>query len=345
VRWSYQSTDFLYKVFGDSAAEDFYFYPDGFGTRVLTLTTGPKADYEITEFITMLPQSAYPLDVLPGRLIEELYLDGKTHDVTFPYHPAPTAKDGEILTLESDPRPKTPRVYRIFQEKRDPATPIYFSPRDIPSVQLTFKPFYDRGEIVTPGYWGNHWPLGRGATTGGAIDERINLSPAHISTFCWGLWSQGNRPEPLVTDEYPTLDALGHSRDMITRRWAWLIGKTDAPDAELLKWAESYSEPPSLKVQGARIDFPSYSAERRALRLIAESSSIDIELKPAKRTINPIFEFEDAPKTLSGVTLDGKALAPENYAWDGATLWMKADIGPSGGKIHMSFRQNDADRR
>ena len=35
VRWTYQSCDFNYKVWGDAAQEDFYFYPDGFGTRVL----------------------------------------------------------------------------------------------------------------------------------------------------------------------------------------------------------------------------------------------------------------------------------------------------------------------
>ena len=40
VRWTYQSTDFQYKVWGDLATEDFYFYPDGFGTRVLNLKTG-----------------------------------------------------------------------------------------------------------------------------------------------------------------------------------------------------------------------------------------------------------------------------------------------------------------
>ena len=30
VRWTYQSTDFEYKVWGDQAVEDYYFYPDGF---------------------------------------------------------------------------------------------------------------------------------------------------------------------------------------------------------------------------------------------------------------------------------------------------------------------------
>ena len=41
VRWSYQSCDLDYKVGGNFAVEDYYFYPDGFGTRVLTLTANP----------------------------------------------------------------------------------------------------------------------------------------------------------------------------------------------------------------------------------------------------------------------------------------------------------------
>ena len=44
VRWSYQLCDFDYKVWGSSAVEDFYFYPDGFGTRALTLHSDPEAN-------------------------------------------------------------------------------------------------------------------------------------------------------------------------------------------------------------------------------------------------------------------------------------------------------------
>ena len=66
VRWSYQSCDFNYKVWGDSAVEDYYFYPDGFGTRVLTLQSDPQtANYELSEFIVLTPQSTYPLEHLP----------------------------------------------------------------------------------------------------------------------------------------------------------------------------------------------------------------------------------------------------------------------------------------
>ena len=67
VRWSYQSTDFNYKVWGDAAVEDYYFYPDGFGTRVVNLKADPRNDYELSEFIILTPQGAYPFRGLAGR--------------------------------------------------------------------------------------------------------------------------------------------------------------------------------------------------------------------------------------------------------------------------------------
>lgn len=337
VRWSYESVDVDYRSLGDSATEDFYFYPDGFGTRVLTLAGAPTRDYEITEFITLLPQSAYPFEVLPRRLLEIVYLDGEKQTVEFPHQADATEKDLGIITQRNDPNPG-PRIYRFFSEKRDSEAAIYFSPNDIPVVQQIFKPFYDRGELVTPGYWGNHWPLGRGAPTGGAIDERISLSPAHISTFGWGLWSGGNRPKPLVSGLTETVDAHGDSRQMLTQRWAWLIAKTNASDEELMKWAHSYTAPPSTKVEGARLGFPSYSSERRAIRLIAEASRIGIKLTPKLYTVNPVFEIEGAPGKLASVDFNSRRLERNAYAWDGKTLWVRAAIGHAGAELTLQFR-------
>ena len=86
VRWTYQSTDFTYPVWGDQAVEDFYFYPDGFGTRVLSLTRKPGTKYELSEFIVLTPQSAYPLDVLPKNMVDFVYFDGGKYEVRFPDH-------------------------------------------------------------------------------------------------------------------------------------------------------------------------------------------------------------------------------------------------------------------
>jgi hypothetical protein len=223
-------------------------------------------------------------------------------------------------------------MYRISNHQRDPEATIYFSPSESNST-IAFLPFFDRGELVTPGYWGNHWPLGRGALTGGAIDDRIYSSPSHFSLM------DLSEPKPLSRGQVQMLDTLGQSRSMSLQRWAWLIAKTNAPDDVLLEWAQSYSNPPSLALTGARIDFPSYSPERRAIRLVVESSSIDIDLKPVAHSVNPVFELDQAPKNLSSVTLDGQLLTPEAYAWDGATLWVKANIGAAGAKIRVRFNQ------
>ena len=77
VRWTYQSTDLHYKVWGDEAVEDYYFYPDGFGTRVLTLKSDPATDYELSEFIILTPQGTYPFEVLPETLVDMIGLDGR----------------------------------------------------------------------------------------------------------------------------------------------------------------------------------------------------------------------------------------------------------------------------
>ena len=77
VRWSYQSCDLDYKVWGDFATEDYYFYPDGFGTRVMTLTAVPGLSVETNEFIIFTPQSGYPFDYVPANLIDILWPQGK----------------------------------------------------------------------------------------------------------------------------------------------------------------------------------------------------------------------------------------------------------------------------
>ena len=74
------------------------------------------------------------------------------------------------------------------------------------------------------------------------------------------------------------------------------------------------------------------------MRLIVESQSIEINLKPAVCSVNPVFELNQAPKDLASVTIDGKPLSTGAYAWDGTTLWMKAIIGREGARIRIHFQ-------
>ena len=75
VRWTAQPCDLNYKVRGETATEDFYFYPDCFGSRAVTLPTEPKAEYEIEELLILTPPAGYPLRLLPENLIDVLFSD------------------------------------------------------------------------------------------------------------------------------------------------------------------------------------------------------------------------------------------------------------------------------
>jgi hypothetical protein len=325
VRWSYQSCDFNYKTWGDSASEDFYFYPDGFGSRVLTLQCVPGANYELSEFIILTPPATFPLDVLPANLLTLLFLDGEKREVTFPYDAAT-----QRAKLKSR---NTPAVFRVKLHKDDPMTGIYFHAQELQLPSVVFAAFKDKHHIVTPFYWGNHWPLTRGHSTGAAINELIHETPAHNSVITWAM----QRPPTLRDGRLQTLDALGRSKLMQVQTWVWLIGLTEAADSVLLERAQSFKSPPSIEqLTGSRLDSEPFAPERRAVRLVAESPSISMVLRPTSVCVNPVFEIRKAPSRLVRVNLDESLLPSENYAWDGKILWLNATLNKPN-KLRLDF--------
>src|SRR4051812_4282110 len=123
---------------------------------------------------------------------------------------------------------------------------------------------------------------------------------------------------------------------MTVRRWAWLIGMTDADDESLVRWAQSYARPPSLEPSGASLDLDAYVPERRALRLRVQAPSVTIKLRPEPVCVNPVFELEGAPKGNLTVVLDGRGLASDSFAWDGHVLWLDATMtGPTELKLRF----------
>ena len=99
-----------------------------------------------------------------------------------------------------------------------------------------------------------------------------------------------------------------------------------ASDSRLLEWAQSFSRPPSLEVEGAVLDLESYVPERRAFRLRVEDERVVITIKPVSYCVNPVFELLSAPGRLSTVKVNGQALPRNRYAWDGKTLWLDASF-------------------
>ncbi len=314
ARWSYQSCDFQYKVWGDTAVEDYYFYPDGFGTRVLTIQRAATSDYELSEFIILTPQATYPFSVLPANLVDVLFLDGEKRQLHFPFFPQEQGEKAESRGI--------PAVYRVRLHKDEPLAAVYFHPEHTELPPAIFAPFSDQGVVVTPTYWGSHWPLARGKTTGWSIDDRVHLTPCHNSVMSWAR----SRPTPLWSLQRETLDSLGRLRPMIVERWAWLIGMTDSDDGRLLQWAQSFAQPPLIEVEGARLESEPDAFQRRAIWLTAESDTVTMRVKPAPVCVNPVFELSNAPGVIRRVELAGQPLAAEQYAWDGRTLWLDATL-------------------
>ena len=212
---------------------------------MLTLQSDPKtANYELSEFIILTPQSTYPLSIFPSHMVDMLFVDGQKREMTFPYF---AAEQGEKMKSRH-----VPAIYRVRLHKDEPLSAIYFNPLDANLPGACFYPFFDNGQLVTSFYWGSHWPLARGKTTGYAIDRRVSLTPCHNSIMSWCK----NRPTPLRTAQFETVDTLGRSKPMQVQTWAWLIGMSDASDQRLLQWARSFSAPPSLKLQGAQARAP-----------------------------------------------------------------------------------------
>jgi hypothetical protein len=216
-------------------------------------------------------------------------------------------------------------VYRAPLHNGDAKTAIYFNPRDgFQPEQLTqFSPFFEGDEMATPAYWGSHWPLSRGKTTGGAIDDRIRISPSHNRLMSWAL----SQPAPLSEMQGEMVDALGKAREMRVQQWAWLIGYTDASDETVLDMARSYAQPPNMTdAKGARVDVESYSEERRALRLTVEDRDVSFQLAPRGVCVNPVFELTNAPGELMRVSVGALQVNASDMAWDGQTLWLRSTI-------------------
>jgi hypothetical protein len=326
IQWSYQSCDRNYKVNGDLAVEDYVFYPDGFGTRTLTLTCIPEARYELNEFIILTPQAAFPFDVLPPDLVDILTPVGAKAELRFPCFPE--EQKGELEKIAGTQAP----IYRIRLSKCDSLAAIQFCPWGAGPMPPGFAPFYDRGCLVTPAYWGSHWPLSRGWGTGWSINDRIRVSPAHNSLMTAG----DKRPKPIRDETLATRDALGELKTMRRQTWVWLIGMTDAGDEALRQWAQSFSKPPALRLRGARLDAQPYVPERRALRVVVEDDTVAITITPTGHCVNPVLELGEAPKALRGVRLDDQPLGSDHYRWDGATLWLKASLGRPA-TLHLAF--------
>jgi hypothetical protein len=113
---------------------------------------------------------------------------------------------------------------------------------------------------------------------------------------------------------------------MQVEKWAWLIGLSDADDTRLLEWSLSFTTPPQIQAEGARLQSPSYNTERRATLITVEKPIVSLTITPSTPCVHPVFELQGAPKTLSRIELNGRELAAADYAWDGGVFWLNATL-------------------
>jgi hypothetical protein len=285
----------------------------------LTIQSALDGDYELSEFIVLTPQGAYPFEVLPKNLVALLFQDGTRHELEFP------AKK-QLPDQFADLNPKQlPVIFRVRMHEDDPKTAIYFNANDHSLPPVAFGAFQDNGETVTPCYWGSHWPLARGQTTGGAINDRIHASPSHNSALSWAK----HRPRPLREETLTAIDSLGESKPMRRQTWTWLIGLSAEDDGDLLNRALSFSTPPGLDdFKNVRLDAETWSPERRAIRLVKEGHPLSIELtiQPQSVTVNPVFEISGVSTSPTSVLLGGDRLEPVDWKFADGVLWINATI-------------------
>ena len=272
VRWHYRALGMHGELTGDTPVEDYYFYPDGFGTRVVALTCVPEAVYELNEFIPITPVSGHPLRMLPANMLDLLWISGDKAAFELPFIPgeqvdevakAEAKAKGSSLTMPqlgdihlSVPATASP-IYRIRIGKPDALTVVQYNPwgwgptwpgNFLPGM---FGPQYERGAIITRAYWGFHWPLSRDGGAGASDKDRIDISPAHNSmvTTGWTVTEGDSSPAPIRRERLWTRDGNGELKLMRRDTFAWLIGMTDGSDAELRQRAQSYARPPDLQIR------------------------------------------------------------------------------------------------
>lgn len=352
VRWEYQLTDINYEIQGGAAREDFYFYPDGFGTRVVTFVAPPEADPpQLSEFLVVTPSAAYPFQVLPGHPIEVINLEsGQKDRIAFPYQESrqTDAGDPQVRFSRLQKSGKLPALYRVYSHKDDRASAIYLhfeGGTDLPVLApYAFPPMYERGEIVTPAYWGNHWPLTRGKWTGWTINDQVGAGPSHNSLAVWIPLDPDSgklrfEMAPVQQSRWEMPGCAARKRLCTLNKFVWMIGNTELPDRDVIEIATSFLGVPDIQVvRGGHPAIPAYIPGRRALRVIAESPSLDLELNSEAAIVAPVIEIEGAPKELTSVALDGQVVSPKSYRWDGSTLWIGEKIPSGKRKLAIQFR-------
>ena len=307
VDWRYALIDLEYTIADNEWAEETYtFYPDGYGVRHAVGHFLPMTWHEANEFIVFIPAGINPFDVLPPGAVRVLSPDGgRQETITYPQ---PAGKWDA----------KTPAVFRINWSKKDANTPVMVS-RSFEHFIVQYDGWKEDGRYVSPSYWGVHYPVTRGLPTCMQAPPGWRERPGHASLAA-------------VETEPLRRRMLDKTHELV--EWAWLIGNTDAPDAEVLAAARSWIDPAPLKGwEGAnRVEFEPRQRGYRVQCQGARTVKLKFEGAAGDTVFNPVLLLENFPYTDAEVTVNGSrpakftAALESDYKRDTLVVWIGQSI-------------------
>lgn len=290
IHWRYALSDFNYRIYENEWVDEYYYlYPDGIGVRTIVGWLAPGVKHEMNELITILPPAVHPNDVLPSNAVDFLDLNGNKQAITWP-QPRLNWSTG------------LPSIVRVkLKEKYHPIMVV-------PAIS-EFTAVWDgwkneKGEYVSPCYWGNHWPVTRNLQTVGHIPVGWEEGPAHAS---------------LISMIHQPLEEEDISPSIHKTVWAHLIGavKEDEGDEKLLLVASSWLKPAEVESRTQGIEAKGFDILQRAYVFDCHSPShtITIRLTPKDKLLNPAFLFLNLEGEVKEVSLGSEVLETKDYRW------------------------------
>lgn len=288
IHWRYAESDFNYLIFENEWVDEYYYlYPDGIGVRTVLAWLAPKVKHEMNELITILPPAVHPNDVLPSNAVDFLDLEGNKQAITWP-QPKLNWSYGK------------PSIIRV--KLKEDFHPIMVVPA-ISEFTAVWDGWKDeKGNYISPCYWGNHWPVTRNLQTVAHPPIGWEEGPAHASLI--SMIHTPIKEEDVTPSTHKTI-------------WSHLIGTLMATedDSRLLLIATSWLKPGKLESRSKNIQIKGYDILQRAyvIQCLDKSESITLRLEPEDKILNPAFLFLDFDGELSSLSVDGESLTSENY--------------------------------
>ena len=266
----------------DWVDEYYTFYPDQVGVRKIILHTkgrplGPQ------EFIVLCHPGQRPEDVVDLKALTMMNLNGQHQTYDWSAGP-PKILDSQGNYLHFGDKPEEKPIILMVNLKSE------YKPYEIFETGNRVRIFgIEYREGITHFPWWNHWPVAQIPS-----DGRYCQAPDRASHFslAWG------GPPP-------------HRGEGNTFWWAWLYGTTNKPIDTLLPLAQSWANPPELRVYSEGYKNHGYDLTQRCY-LISKSETrpegLEVELAADEKSpaYNPALYIENWGNSKFLLRINGK---------------------------------------